>query len=326
MSAEEKTAVATEEAGAEEKEVETPGTTEDEKEKSDESATPDKRETPDKDTGAEEAEAETEAKPKRPGGFQRRIAKLSAQRSAAQAEAEYWREQALAGKEQPRKKEEVAVVGGKPKPRQEDFQLKEEDGGGLDSAAFTEALADWKVNQRLAERDATQHATQAQTEQQSQNQAFLEREAAFAETLPAPPLDEKEEDKSYEGLADAALGMLGQLNTAATKQISAAIAASEKGPELLYYLGQHPDELQRIAKLPPQVAVMSLGGIAASLAENTEEKGKETGTQTPLVSRAPKPPTPIRKPSGTTSPNPDSPESDRLSTKEWYRLHQAKRR
>ena len=317
MSPEEKTAVSTEEVG-DEKEVVVPGTTEDEKEKSDESAAPDKRETPDQDTGDEEeeaeAKAETEAKPKG-AKRSRRIHRLNARLAAAEANTDYLREQLAQVEARKQREPEPAAVGGKPKPRQEDFQLKEEDGGGPDTAAFTEALTDWRVDQRLAERDATQQATQVQTEQQSQNQAFLEREAAFEET-----------HDDYGELADVALGLLGQLKTPATKQISAAIAASDQGPELLHYLGQHPDELQRIAKLPPQAAVMSLGGIVASLSENTEEKGKETGTQTPVVSRAPKPPTPIRKPSSTTTPNPDSPESDRLSTKEWYRLHKAKRR
>ena len=310
MSAEEKTAVSTEKAG-DEKEVVVPGATEDETSTPDESAPPEKRVAPDQETGDEEAEAETEEKPKRPGGFQRRIRKLAAQRAAAEASAEYWREQALTGKAKP-EKEEVAVVGGKPKPRQEDFQLKEEDGGGSDIAAFTEALADWKVDQRLDERDAKATESQAQTEKQSQNQVFLEREAAFAEA-----------HDDYEDMADAALGTLGQLKSPTAAQLSGALAASEQGPELLYYLGQHPDELQRITKLKPQAAVMSLGGIVASLAR-TEEKGIEVETQTPLVSGAPKPPTPIKKPAGGKKVRPDDPgTADGMTDEEWLKARNA---
>ncbi|KKM03192.1 hypothetical protein LCGC14_1776910, partial [marine sediment metagenome] len=188
-----------------------------------------------------------------------------------------------------------------------------------DTTAFTEALTEWKVDQSLVARDAKATESQARTEQQSQNREFLEREAAFADTLPPDP----KEGEGYDEVADAALGMLGQLNTPATKEVARAVMASENGPELLYHLGQNPDELQRIAKLKPQAAVMALGGIAASLAD-TEEKGTEVETQTPLVSRAPKPPTRVKKPAGGRKAKADDPETHHLmSDDDWDKARDA---
>ncbi|KKL47670.1 hypothetical protein LCGC14_2333230, partial [marine sediment metagenome] len=199
--------------------------------------------------------------------------------------------------------------------RQEDFLLKEEDGGGPDTTAFTEALTDWKVDQSLATRDAAQSKSQARTEEQKQNREFLQREAAFVDT-----------HADYGNVADDAQDVLQELKDAGASAVGAigrVLMLHEQGPELLYYLGQHPDELQRIAKLKPQAAVMSLGGIAASLAR-TEEKGTEVETQTPLVSGAPKPPTPIKKPAGGKKVRPDDPATaDGMTDEEWLKARTA---
>ena len=314
MSPEEKTAVSTEEAKGEE-EVVAPSTTEDETSKPDESATPEKRETPDQETGDEEVEAETEEKPKRVSGFERRVRRLNARVSAAEARGDYLQEQLAQAEGRKQPEPEPAAVGGKPKPRQEDFLLKEEDGGGPDIAAFTEALAKHTVEQELATRDAAQSKAQAQTEEKKQNREFLQREAAFADT-----------HADYGSVTDDAHHGLLEMKEAGVPGIGAigdVLVLHEQGPELLYYLGQNPDELQRIAKLKPQAAVMSLGGIVASLAR-TEEKGTEVETQTPLVSGAPKPPTPIKKPAGGKKVRPDDPDTaDGMTDEEWLKARNA---
>lgn len=311
MSPEEKTAVSTEKAG-EVEEVVAPGTTKDEK--PDESETPEaEREEASETTGAEEEVEEVE-KPKKLGGFQRKLRRTQAQLEAAQADSDYWRGQALAKP----KETETTTVEAKSKPKPADFAIKEEDGGGYDHAAFTEALADWKVGQRLAERDAEQQKSQIQTEQQRMGQDFLEREVAFSDSLP----ENLEEGEGYDEVAGAAIGLLGQLNNPATAEIATAITASDQGPQMLYFLGQNPDELQRIAKLSPKAAVMSLGVIAAKLAENTQEKGQET--RTPVVSGAPPPPARIKKPSGGRKLRPDDPATaGQMSPEEWLKARRA---
>ncbi len=311
---EEEQAVSTEEKVGEEV---VPGATEGETEKKDDSATSDeeKREEATDTTGEEEAQAETEEKPKKLGGFQRKLRRTQAQLEAAQAEADHWRGQALA---KPKATETTTTVEAKPKPKISDFAIKEEDGGGYDHAAFTEELADWKVGQRLAERDAEQQKSQIQTEQQRLGQDFLEREVAFSDSLP----ENLEEGEGYDEVAGAAIGLLGQLNNPATAEIATAITASDQGPQMLYFLGQNPDELQRIAKLSPKAAVMSLGVIAAKLAENTQEKGQET--RTPVVSGAPPPPARIRKPSGARKLRPDDPATaGQMSPEEWLKARRA---
>jgi hypothetical protein len=311
MSPEEKVAESTEEKVGEVKEV-VPGATEGETEV--ESATPEEeRET--RETTGDEEETEEAKKPKKPGGFQRRIRKLNARAEAAQAEADYWRGQAQSRQQE---EKQPTAVEAKSKPKPEDFAIKEEDGGGFDHAAYTEALTDWKLEQRLTERDTKARESQAQTEQQQQGREFLGREAAFAETLPESPPD----GEGYDEVADAALGMLGQLNSPATKEMAAAIMASDQGPAVLYFLGQNPDELQRIAKQNPKSAVMSLGAIADKLAQNTQGNGQET--ETPAVSRAPKPTAPIKKTAGGRKLRPDDPASaGQMSTDEWLKARRA---
>lgn len=316
MSPEEK-AVPTKEAGVEEEVVVPPGAAEDEN--PDESATPEaEREAPEV-TGDEEAETEEVQKPKRLGGFQRRIQRLNARVEAAQAESDHWREQA----QRRQQEEKPPAVEAKSKPKPSDFAIKEEDGGGFDQTALTEALVKWEVQERLSERDATARESQFQTERQRQNQEFQEREDSFAETLPENP----PEGEGYEEVTSVACGVLEQLKKSpatrnVTMEISGAIATSEKGPQLLYFLGNNPDELQRIAKLSPRAAVMSLGAIEAKLAENTQEKGQET--RTPVVSGAPPPPAPIRRPSGGKKHRPDDPATaGQMSAEEWLKARRA---
>ena len=64
-----------------------------------------------------------------------------------------------------------------------------------------------------------------------------------------------------------------------------AIAHSDDGPEIAYYLGKNPQEAQRIATLSPPVQLLELGKIAVRLASPTAPK--------PQVTAAPKPITPI---------------------------------
>ncbi len=310
MSPEEKTAVSTEEAG-EVEEVVPPGAPKDEK--ADESETPEaEREEASEATGDEEGAGEVE-KPKKLGGFQRKLRRTQAQLEASHAETDYLREQL--------RKQEVKqppVVEAKSKPKPQDFAIKEEDGGGYDQAAFTEALADWKVQERLAERDATARESQFKTERKRQNDEFQEREDAFAETL----LENPAEGEGYSEVTEVAVGLLQRLTGPTTGEMATAIATSEQGPQLLYFLGQNPDELQRIAKLSPKAAVMSLGAIAAKLAQNTQEKGQET--RTPVVSGAPPPPAPIRRPSGGKKHRPDDPATaNQMTTEEWLKARRA---
>ena len=83
--------------------------------------------------------------------------------------------------------------------------------------------------------------------------------------------------------------------------MASAIAHSEEGPEIAYYLGNHPEEAERISKLVPQLQLVELGKIVARLTPTDKPK---------TVSAAPAPGKPIKASSETTvSPEEESMEA-----------------
>jgi hypothetical protein len=74
-----------------------------------------------------------------------------------------------------------------------------------------------------------------------------------------------------------------------------ALLEEENGAEILYYLGKHPKELERIAGLPPASAAAAIGKLAVSFSSLAPENGK------PRLTGAPKPPPPSGRPAKTSS-------------------------
>lgn len=64
-----------------------------------------------------------------------------------------------------------------------------------------------------------------------------------------------------------------------------AIAASQNPPALLYHLGSHPDEFQRLLSLPERLAAWTLGKLDASLSSASQPSSR------PTLTKAPTPPT-----------------------------------
>src|SRR5206468_5111195 len=97
----------------------------------------------------QETEDQTEAKPKKKGGFQRRIDKLNAAKAAAQQEADYWKRLALEkGAGEPKKdqvdsKAPATAQSNEGKPNPDNFDTH---------AEYVEALTDWKTEQNFKKR------------------------------------------------------------------------------------------------------------------------------------------------------------------------------
>ena len=270
-------------------------------------------ETPTESAAVEEGKAEPEessgedeeGKPKKEGGFQKRIRKLAAQRDAARAEAEYLRKQQML--DRPHEQKAEAAAESKPKPKMEDFDLGD---GTYNHAAFTEAVAAWTADEAVkkfaADQETKTRQAQAQAEAQTLTQSFKKREAEFVKQV-----------EDYDEVADTAIGILSE-PTQASRAIGDALFTSEVGPEMLYYLGQNPDEAQRIAALSPLKAVMELGKLEAQLAEQEEKNPDKSETTAPPVSRAPKPMAPIKKPAGIPAFDPnDEKQALSMTAEEW---------
>ena len=87
-----------------------------------------------------------------------------------------------------------------------------------------------------------------------------------------------------------------------------ALLGSDKGPDLLYHLGQNPEEAARISNLPTAQEAMALGRIEASL--TTLQPRTETGAPSPI--------TPLTDGQGSQGVDPDN-----LSTEEWRQRREA---
>lgn len=257
------------------------------------------------DSAAPKDDAEKDGdKPPKQGGFQKRIGKLTTKLSTAQAEAEYWRQRALAQKPEPGSETVEKPAGEKPEPNPDQYETQ---------AAYVKAVADWQFDRRLREYKASEQAAVAAEKQQAQQQTYQEK---FGATITAGRATFEDFDEVIEALQDPAIPI--------TRELVETLIQSENGAALLYHLAQNPEEAVRIAKLPALAAARELGKLEARIAtKEPEAEPEEKVPPAPPVDTAPKPISPIRKPAGSGTPRPDTPESDKLSDEDWLKARNA---
>jgi len=168
--------------------------------------------------------------------------------------------------------------------------------GYEDAEAYAEALAEFKAQQLLAQREAAK------------------QQAAILETYQA--LEEEARDK-YDDFEQVAYNP--QLSV--TEVMAQTIQASDIGPDVIYYLGQNPKEADRIAKMPAILQAKEIGKIEAKLSDNPPVK---------VTSKAPAPIAPVTaRSTGSPSFDTTDPRSIKsMSTSEWIeaeRLRQIKK-
>lgn len=208
-------------------------------------------------TGADPA-GEAPPAPKRKGGFQRKIESL-------EREIEHWRNAALeqhsserkgvAGDRQP----QTAHV--QQEPRQENFDNYE---------AYLVAVAEHRVTQRIADE---QRAAEARLEQTRQIEARRAFEARASEA-----------SQRYADYDEVAESVLADRSFPISPAMADVVMDSDKGPDLIYWLGNHPEEAARIAALSPLKAARELGRIEDKLVIPTKR----------TVTQAPPPPTTVK--------------------------------
>lgn len=196
-------------------------------------------------------ESDEVEKPHKKSGSQRW--KEKAAREAQ--EKEYWKQQALSNSK-PEAPKAAPVAEGK--PRLDDFETHE---------AWVEAVTDWKVEQKMADREAKSEA--------ARRQQTWEQKAESARA-------------KFEDFDDA-------LESAAmpSRPVAEVLSESPIGAELAYHLATNPKEYARINALGPIAAARELGLIEARL----DQKSKPAAKAPAPVTKAPKPPTPVGSPS-----------------------------
>lgn len=167
-------------------------------------------------------------------------------------------------------------------PRPDQFQNAED---------YAEALAEYKADRKIAEREAQQH--------QSKVKSGYEDRAEEARA-------------KYHDYDEVAHGD----HVRITNEMAAVILESDIGPEVAYHLGKNPDEALRISKLSPLAQAREIGKIEASLSSATHAVKKTSSAPEPI------------KPVGARSTSPaydptDARSAEKMSTAEWIKARNA---
>lgn len=208
---------------------------------------------PDSD-GENDEDTENQGKPKK--GFLRRVEKLNNKIKNAELEVEYWKKVALGQEAKP-----SAPVVSDSKPTIDQYNSLEE---------YTEALTDWKLEQKLA-------SIEQRKSIENVAKTYDQKLAEFRKT--APDFD----DVMAEFIED-----YGQVEVPEIVQVA---MESDHGPAIAYFMAKNPTEVERIAKLPTHKRLLELGKIEAKVSmTNKQEKVIETKK----VSKAPAPVEPVK--------------------------------
>ncbi len=213
----------------------------------------------DVDAGEDDQKEET-AKPKKKGGFQKKLERKD-------REIEQLREQLARQQQPPAQKPVEKTVDTTEKPKIDNYDSQ---------ADYLEALTDWKVEQKVKEREQLEKKASIQSEYEGRISKFQSQLAEFAEAT--------------EDYADVINDVKDVMITPGLQE---ALLESEIGPEVLYNLAKNRKELMRINSLSLVAQAKEIGKLEARLAKS-EEKKPEVKTKT----AAPPPPKPV----GTKSP------------------------
>jgi hypothetical protein len=255
------------------------------------------------DADGDEPEVKDDAKdkPKKKGGFQRRIDKLNAAKADAQREAEYWKREALkaAGgesKNSEAKKPAPTPQEGKPNP--DHFESHSE---------YVEALTDWKVDQKQKARDAEANRKALESEQKAILQKHTERVQSFAAKT-------EDFEEMVAGVEDITI----------STALQELIVSSDNGPELIYELAKNRSELERIAKLSPLAAAREIGKLETRIAAGQASAG-EKKPEPKKITKAPKPIDPVGGGKGAVAKSIDDPTLSQAEYERMRREHMKRR-
>lgn len=147
-----------------------------------------------------------------------------------------------------------------PKPQQ---QPQSSDGGKPllkdfpDYESWVEAVADWRADQKI---EARIKAETERSRKQLDEQTAAERREYFQERVV------ERGAALYEDFEDVALAA----DLPITEPMALTLAESDNGAVAAYYLGQHPEEAKRIAKLTAPAQVRELDKLIATLTKPAE--------------------------------------------------------
>ena len=245
----------------------------------------------DEDDGDDDEDQAESGKPKRKrGGFQKKIARLEEER-------EYWRQQALGSAKKPEQQTEDQK---KPEKR-DDARPDPKDFDDYDD--YNEALTDWKVDQKLKQRDEERQTEAKKSEFKKSQESKVERYTKAIDVAKEIFDDFDEVIEDYDG--PLTIGM------------QQALVDSEIGPQVAYYLAKNPKEAEKVGKMTSLIEINKfIGKIEAKI--EAQQDGKAAADE-PKITKSPPPINPVK---GSSKSKKDV---DDLSYEE-YSKERAKRR
>lgn len=240
--------------------------------------------TEDEDTedSTEEEEEQPAPKPKK-NSAQERIAELNAKWREEQRQREALEARLAALESKTPKDENTQATTSKastevspPKPTDvnedgtEKYPLSEFDPN------FITDLADFRVEQRFAERERIEQERAVQAKQQ---EAMGQLEAEWNTQLETARERYPDYNEKLAGLQPVFSGVDEHYGD----YLSSTLMSMEKGTDILYYLADHPDEARKIVDSGPQKATIALGRLEARFIEAESTPPRK-------VSKAPEPP------------------------------------
>ena len=187
----------------------------------------------------EEQTAEGEAKKRRPSGFHRKISRLQEENARLAAQIA----------------EISKAKQGNEKPVIDNFTTYDE---------YTEALTDWKVEQRFTERESKAKEFEQIKQKEAANQSWEEK----VDSLPDAYDD-------YEFVVGRAFNNIRLSETVID-------AAKEAGPEIVYHIAKNPQLTERIVNMTPAQAIREIIKIESELSKPTVKISKSSEPITPV--------------------------------------------
>lgn len=228
----------------------------------------------DTDSNGEESSEDRQKKPKRPRWSDVNRANREALEARRREDELRQRLEALERGQQP---EPPKPVQSAEKPTLEAFDFDQE--------AYLTALADWRLDQREAERSQKSQQEQAQQTAQERYAQLVAKEAEFIKAHP-----------DYEGVAKAP-------GVPITQQMADVMLENpETAPAIAYYLGQNIKEAEQIAQMGQVAAARAIGRIEA------------------IVGSAPAKPNPPPKPVQKAAPVVPTLQPGASATKDWKQM------
>lgn len=219
-------------------------------ESTDESAGSEELEAASDEETDEESDEQQEEKPKKQGGFKRKLNKLQTQLSAKEQEIEYWKQQALKQKETETQTEKPEPVKALDKPVRDDYESLEE---------YLEAVTEWKVEKRLADAEIKKTQESLKTEAQKKQETYQERLNSV-----------KKELKDFDDVISDFIADYGDIKFSTA--LNDLILESEVGPKVIYELAKDKTMLDKLNSLSPLAAAKEFGKLEDKLSAPKEKQ------------------------------------------------------